>query len=78
MLAAFLDSLAHRLTQSSAGILEDFRAHWGQAGRSVRVRSGDQELHGVAEQVDDAGHLHLRLADGSTRVFASAEVDFPA
>ena len=78
MLAAFLDSLAHRLTQSSAGILEDFRAQWGQAGRSVRVRSGDQELHGVAEQVDDAGHLHLRLADGSTRVFASAEVDFPA
>jgi len=78
MLAAFLESLAHRLTQPSAEILEDFRTHWGQAGRSVRVRSGDQERHGVAEKVDDAGHLHLRLADGSTRVFASAEVDFPA
>jgi len=78
MMAAFLDSLTHRLTQTPSEILEDFRAHWGQAGRTVRIRLGDQELSAVAERVDEAGHLHLRLADGSTRILASGEVDFPA
>jgi len=78
MLAAFLDSLAHRLLQAPREILEDFRTHWGQAGRLVRIRSGDQELQAVAEQVDEAGHLHLRRPDGSTQVLASGEVDFPA
>jgi len=78
MLAAFLDSFIHRLTQTPSEIMEDFRAYWGQAGRTVRVHCGDQELPGVAERVDETGHLHLRLPDGSVRVFASGEVDFPA
>ena len=58
--------------------LEDFRDAWGQAGRTLSLRCGGEEFHGVAEQVDDSGHLHLRLADGSARVFASGEIDFPA
>jgi len=78
MMAAFLDSLTRRLTQTPSEILEDFRAYWGQAGRAVQICSGEEKLQGLAERVDEAGHLHLRLADGSTRVFASAEVDFPA
>ena len=78
MLAAFLDSLAHRLTQPPAEVLEDFRAAWGHQGRTLSVRSGGQTWCGVAEQIDAAGHLHLRLADGSTKVWVSGEVDFPA
>ena len=78
MLAAFLDSLARRLAQPAAEAVADFRTVWGQLGRTLAVRSGGQEFVGVADQVDDSGHLHLRLADGSIRVLASGEIDFPA
>jgi BirA family biotin operon repressor/biotin-[acetyl-CoA-carboxylase] ligase len=77
-LAAFLDALAHRWTQPPDEILADFRAAWCQQGRTLQVRSGGREFAGTAEQVDDSGHLHLRLSDGSTKVFASGEADFPA
>jgi BirA family biotin operon repressor/biotin-[acetyl-CoA-carboxylase] ligase len=78
MLAAFLDSLTCRLSQAPAEAIEDFRAAWGQQGRLLQMRSGGQEFVGVAEQVDDSGHLHLRLGNQSVKVFASGEVDFPA
>jgi len=78
MLAAFLDSLARRLAQPVAEAVADFRTAWGQLGRTLAVRSGGREFVGVADQVDDSGHLHLRLADGSIRVLASGEIDFPA
>jgi len=77
-LAAFLDALARRWHQPAGEILEDFRAAWCQQGRTLQVRSGGQEFTGTAEQVDDSGHLHLRLANGSAKVFASGEADFPA
>jgi len=78
MLAAFLDALPTRLTQSPGEIIGDFSLHWGQQGRTVRIRSGEQEFTGRAERVDESGHLCLRLPDGSTRSFASGETDFPA
>ena len=78
MLAAFLDSLACRLGQPPREIVEDFRVAWGQQGRTLRLRSGGQEFSGTADQVDESGHLHLRLQDGSVRVLASGEIDFPA
>ena len=78
MLAAFLDSLARRLTQEPPEILEDFRARWDQEGRTLRIRSGGQDFEGRAERIDDSGHLHLRLPDGAARVFSSGEADFPA
>ena len=78
MLAAFLDALARRLLQPSAEIIEDFRDHWSQAGRSLRIHVAGEIFSGVAERLDNSGHLHLRMADGTTRAFASGEVDFPA
>ena len=78
MLAAFLESLTRRLAQPPSEVMEDFRTDWGQKGRTIKLRSGGQEFSGVADQVDNSGHLHLRLADGSVRVFASGEIDFPA
>jgi BirA family biotin operon repressor/biotin-[acetyl-CoA-carboxylase] ligase len=78
MLAAFLDSLARRLSQPPSEAMEDFRTAWGHQGRTLQLRSGIEEFSGTADQVDDFGHLHLRLQDGSVRVFASGEIDFPA
>jgi len=78
ILAAFLDALARRLNQTPAEIMEDFRAGWVQQGRSLRVRSAGGEFRGMATGVDDSGHLHLRLSNGSEKIFASGEVDFPA
>ena len=77
-LAAFLDALARRWNQPATEIIEDFRAGWGQQGRSLRLHAAGEKFEGVADQVDESGHLHLRLADGTRRVFASGEVDFPA
>ena len=78
MLAAFLDALARRLPQPPNEIMEDFRAAWSQAGRSLHVHAAGERFEGVADQIDDSGHLHLRLADGTTKIFTSGEVDFPA
>lgn len=78
VLAAFLDALARRLIQPPAEAMEDFRAAWGQQGRTLHLRCGGQEFSGMAEQIDDSGHLHLRLGDRSVKVFASGEIDFPA
>lgn len=78
MLAAFLDTLALRLLQPTTEILEDFRSEWEQKGRSLSVHAAGNTWEGVADRIDESGHLHLRLADGTTRVFASGEVDFPA
>ena len=78
MLAAFLDSLARRLAQPPSEAMEDFRTAWEHRGRTLQLRSGGEEFSGTADQVDDSGHLHLRLQDGSVRIFASGEIDFPA
>lgn len=78
MLAAFLDALARRLGQPPAEAVEDFRSAWGQEGRTIHLHCGGQEFRGVAERIDASGHLHLRLAKGSVKVFASGEIDFPA
>lgn len=78
MLAAFLDSLANRLHLPPREAVEDFRAAWGQQGRTLLLQAGGEKFTGVAERIDDSGHLHLRLTDRSVRVFASGEIDFPA
>ena len=78
MLAGFLKALASRWNQDPAAMLGDFRAGWQQQGNFLRIRQGNEDFEGVADQVDESGHLHLLLADGSRKVFASGEVDFPA
>ena len=77
-LAAFLDCLAHRLTQNPSEIIEDVRSSMPQLGRTVKILLGGETLSGQAEKLDDAGHLHLRLPNGEVRVLSSGETDFPA
>ncbi len=78
ILAAFLESLLSRLTQPIPEAMEDWRNICFHLGRSTRVRLGTEEIIGTAETLDDSGHLHLRLPDGSLRVLTSGETDFPA
>ena len=77
-LAAFLDSLANRMTQSPIEIVADVRSCLAHLGRATAVRTAGEPLAGTAEKLDDAGHLHLRLASGEVRILASGESDFPA
>lgn len=43
-------------------------------GRTLDVRSGTHSWVGTAAGVDDAGHLRLRLPDGSERSFSAGEL----
>jgi biotin-(acetyl-CoA carboxylase) ligase len=78
MLAAFLDSLYHRLLQPIPEAMEDWRNTCLQLGRTLTLRTGTTEISGVAETLDDSGHLHLRLPDATVLKFASGETNFPA
>ena len=78
MLAAFLESLTHRLDQPTPEAMEDWRQACLQLGRTLSIRIGTTNLTGTAETLDDSGHLHLRLSDGSLQKIASGETDFPA
>jgi BirA family biotin operon repressor/biotin-[acetyl-CoA-carboxylase] ligase len=77
-LAAFLDCLSLRLNQTKEEILTDWRSAFPHRGRALTVRTGGETLSGVAESLDEAGHLHLRLANGEVRILASGETHFPA
>jgi biotin-(acetyl-CoA carboxylase) ligase len=78
MLATFLDFLSHRLLQPIPEAMNDWRNACLQLGQTLTLRTGTNEITGVAETLDDAGHLHLRLPDGTVQKFASGETDFPA
>jgi biotin-(acetyl-CoA carboxylase) ligase len=78
MLAAFLENLTRRLDQPTPEAMEDWRQACLQLGRNLSIRVGTTILTGTAETLDDSGHLHLRLPDGSLKKIASGETDFPA
>ena len=77
-LAAFLECLQQRLHQSPDEILGDIRVSLVQLGRTATVRVGHETLTGIAEKMDEAGRLHLRLPSGEVQVLSSGETDFPA
>lgn len=77
-LAAFLECLRQRLTQSPLEMVADVRSSLVQLGRTATVHTAGETLVGTAEKLDDAGHLHLRLASGKVRILSSGESDFPA
>jgi BirA family biotin operon repressor/biotin-[acetyl-CoA-carboxylase] ligase len=66
-LEAWLDRHA---AEGFAPVREAWRALSGTLGREVRVVTGDGELRGVAEDVDEAGALLVRGALGLERVIA--------
>jgi BirA family biotin operon repressor/biotin-[acetyl-CoA-carboxylase] ligase len=78
MLTAFLNNLLLRLDRPLPESMNDWRKACPLLGQPVTVRTGTETIHGVAEKLDDSGHLHLRLPDGIHRILASGETDFPA
>jgi biotin-(acetyl-CoA carboxylase) ligase len=78
MLAAFLENLTRRLDQPTPEAMEDWRQACFQLGRTLSIRVCTTTLTGTAESLDDSGHLHLRLPDGSLQKIASGETNFPA
>ena len=48
-----------------AAIRADWLARAAGIGKPIRVKTGDGELAGTFEAIDDAGRLVLRLADGT-------------
>ena len=59
------------LSSGVAPILDRVRRRCLTLGREVVARSGDEELRGLAVEVDDAGALVVRSADGGLhRLFA--------
>jgi biotin-(acetyl-CoA carboxylase) ligase len=58
--------------------MKDWRKACLQLGQTLTLRTGTTEITGFAETLDDAGHLHLRLPNGTVQKFASGEIDFPA
>src|SRR5262247_1147397 len=68
-----------RLAQWNAGegfstIRADWLARASGIGEGVRVRLAERELVGRFEELDEAGALVLRLADGSTTTIAAGDV----
>jgi BirA family biotin operon repressor/biotin-[acetyl-CoA-carboxylase] ligase len=51
-------------------VREEWRALSDTLGRAVRVRVGDEEVEGVAEDVDEAGALLVRSGGGLRRVLS--------
>jgi BirA family transcriptional regulator, biotin operon repressor / biotin---[acetyl-CoA-carboxylase] ligase len=70
--AALLATLEGWLDRHAAEGFEPVRAAWrelsGTLGREVRIRNGQEELTGRAEDIDEAGALLLRTASGVQRV----------
>ena len=74
-------TMFERLRQWSEGRgFASIRADWLSRatglGEPVRVRTGQRELTGRLQTVDESGHLVVQLADGKLEAIASGEV-FP-
>ena len=75
--ALVLDRVGHWVERVRAGaageVIGAFRARDGLFGRSVQVDDGGPAVRGVADGVDDQGHLRV-LVDGKVRTFATGTV----
>lgn len=57
-----------------AAIRADWLARAAGIGRPIRVKSGDGELAGAFEGIDETGRLVLRAADGTMQTVAAGDV----
>ena len=57
-----------------AAIRAGWLARAAGLGKPIRVKSGDDELNGQFDTIDDNGRLVLRLADGTMRTVTAGDV----
>jgi BirA family transcriptional regulator, biotin operon repressor / biotin---[acetyl-CoA-carboxylase] ligase len=79
LFAALSCTMVERLTQwdrarGFAAIRADWLARAAGVGEAIRVALGDRELEGRFEALDSAGHLVLRLGDGSVTAITAGDV----
>ena len=55
-------------------VMEDYRANSMVLGREITYTENGESYQGVAESVDDRGHLTVRRKDGSRVILASGEI----
>ena len=75
LLTAFLDALAPRRVlldgvEGRAQVAAELRAHCSTLGQQVRVDVAGEQVIGVAEAIDDEGHLVLSTPEGRRTVAA--------
>lgn len=75
LLTALEEWLEVHASEGFAPVREAWRAMSDTLGREVRVRIGDEEIVGMAEDIDDAGALLVRTGAGLRRVL-SGDVEF--
>jgi BirA family transcriptional regulator, biotin operon repressor / biotin---[acetyl-CoA-carboxylase] ligase len=78
---ALIAAMARRLVEWERGVnFAATRAAWlkraAGLGAPARVRLADRDIDGIAETLDEAGRLVLRLADGTRERIAAGEM-FP-
>ncbi len=81
LFAALSRTMLQRLAQWARGagfplIRADWLNHAVGMGEDVRVVLGERTLEGRFDRLDEAGHLVLRLRDGTARTIAAGDV-FP-
>ena len=75
LLAAFLNHIEALYTAPDPrAVNEAWKSRLETLGRDITLTFRDESFSGRAEDVDDAGNLLLRLADGSLRTFEAGEV----
>ena len=73
--AELIVELSESLLRASDGAwLDEYRAHSNILGRPIRYTEQGREAFGIAEAIDEMGHLIVRQADGSLAVLASGEI----
>ncbi len=70
VLGALEEWLDRHAEEGFSPVREAWRAMSDTLGREVRVRAGDRDLEGVAEDVDEAGALLVRTRAGLERILA--------
>jgi BirA family biotin operon repressor/biotin-[acetyl-CoA-carboxylase] ligase len=74
VLAAILNRFEGRYNDPLPALVETWRSLLETLGREVTVTLGSEVHRGLAENVDAAGNLVLRLPDGSRMTFEAGEV----
>ena len=69
-----LDELLPALAADFPGIIAEAARRSALLGRWIQVRAGDALVEGRAEELDENGHLLLRIGDGSIRHLTAGEV----
>jgi len=75
LLASFLNHIEALYTAPDPrAVVEAWKSRLETLGRDITLTFRDEVIPGHAEDVDDAGNLVLKLADGSLRKFEAGEV----